>query len=137
MNLILRTALLSLCFIVLTAFSATLCFAQDEDAGAASSSSSSSSASQHETTPFILIILGTRNSGDVDVIRKNVSRLPYVKKFVPLFESQKHIEFLGGLSGSTDTLVADVRSLAADRYEMESRDDKRRGLVITLRKIQQ
>lgn len=88
------------------------------------------------TSPFALIILGTRNSQDVDVIRQNLSHLVFVKMLVPSFQGQKHIEFEGQYAGPKETLIAEVKTLISDRYDMETRDDKSRGVVITLRKIQ-
>jgi hypothetical protein len=89
-----------------------------------------------EETPFTLIILGTRNSDDVTIVKQNFSKLPTVKKFVPSLESQKHIEFVGFFTGSADSLAAEAKGLAGDRFETGSKNDKNRGLVITMRKIQ-
>ncbi len=130
----LRNALLSVLVAALSLACAAAASAQTEDEAAPAAAPSASSY-QSQTTPFTLIILGTRDAGDVQVIRKNLTRLPSVKSLIPSFESQKHIEFFGALAGSAENLEADVRSLAADRYSMEVRDDKRRGLVITLSKL--
>ena len=88
-----------------------------------------------EQYTFRVIILGTRRGSDIEVIRKNVEKLAYVSLFVPSLVSQKHIEFEGMSTGDKETLIADIESLAQDRYEFKSKDDRRRGLVITLRKI--
>lgn len=85
---------------------------------------------------FRIIILGTRSGPDIELIRKNVEKLPYVSLFVPSSVSQRHLEFEGKFTGEEDTLVADVESLSQDRYEVKSKRDSKRGLVITLRKIQ-
>jgi hypothetical protein len=88
-----------------------------------------------EQYTFRVIILGTRRGPDIEVIRKNVEKLAYVSLFVPSLVSQKHIEFEGMSTGDKETLIADIESLSQDRYEVKSKDDRRRGLVITLRKI--
>ncbi len=107
--------------------------AQVEDADAGDTPAASSAA--ESTTPFTIIFLGTRVAGDVDVIRRNVSRLPSVRVLVPLMESQMHVEYFGALAGSEESLIADIQSLAADRFDVESRNTRSQGLVITLKKM--
>jgi hypothetical protein len=84
---------------------------------------------------FRVIILGTRSGPDIELIRKNMDKLKYVTLFVPSSVSQKRIEFEGRSIGDEETLVADIESLSQDRFEVKSKRDRRRGLVITLRKI--
>lgn len=91
--------------------------------------------SAEQTAPFTIIILGTRKASDIEVIRKNIKSLKYVSKFTPSLVSQRHLEFTGLYIGSEETLLADIESLSADRYDVKIKDDRTRGLVITLRKI--
>jgi hypothetical protein len=86
---------------------------------------------------FTVIVLGTRNAQDVDVIERNLRGLAYVRSLTPSAMSQRRVEYSGVCTGPQDTLIADVTSLAADRYELKARTDRQRGLVITLRKIQE
>jgi hypothetical protein len=86
--------------------------------------------------PFRIIILGTRNAGDIELIRKNIGKLAYVNLFVPAVVSQRHLEFEGTYGGEADVLIADVESLAQNRYDMQMKNDAKKGLLITLRKIQ-
>ena len=86
--------------------------------------------------PFTLIIMGTRHYPDVDVMRRNIARISLMQRFVPTVAAQNHLQFAGAFGGAEEALVADIRGLAADRYEVQTRQDKTRGLVITLRKIQ-
>jgi len=95
-------------------------------------------ASSHEEVegyPFSLIIVGTRSASDVDVIKRNLADRLYVKLLVPTVVSQRHLEFAGSHTGDEATLIADVESLASDRYDMVTKHERKRGLVITLRKI--
>ncbi len=91
--------------------------------------------SDEEAAPFTLIILGTRKASDIEIIRKNIKSLKYIRNFIPSQISQKHLEFTGSFMGSEETFLADIESLSAERYEVKSKDDRTRGLVITLRKI--
>ncbi len=111
--------------------------AEARDAPVASSYENQAEAAPEavEQYTFRVIILGTRRGSDIEVIRKNVEKLAYVSLFVPSFVSQRHIEFEGMSTGDKETLIADIESLSQDRYEFKSKDDRRRGLVITLRKI--
>ncbi|MFH1829869.1 MAG: hypothetical protein ABH871_03730 [Pseudomonadota bacterium] len=88
------------------------------------------------SSPFTLIILGTRSASDIELIRKNIKSLAYIKGFSPSQVSQRHLEFTGSFVGSEETFLADIESLSADRFEVNSKDDRERGLVVTLRKIQ-
>lgn len=90
---------------------------------------------QAQSENFTVILLGTRHYSDADIIKKNIQKLPSVKNFQPSISSQKHVEFSGTFSGDKDSFVADIESLAADRFVIQSKNDKNRGLVITLRKI--
>lgn len=92
-------------------------------------------AKNFEITPFTLLIVGTRHYSDVDVIRTNLKKMPSVHEFVEKISSQNHIEFSGTYSGDDNSLIEDIQSLAADRYIVQSKSYKDRGLVITLRKI--
>lgn len=85
--------------------------------------------------PFTLIIVGTRHYSDVDVMRRNVARIPAMQRLVPTVSSQKHLQFAGVFGGSEESLLSDIEGLASDRFEVKTRQDKTRGLVITLRKI--
>ena len=87
-------------------------------------------------TPFTLIIMGTRHYPDVDVMRRNIARMPLMQRFVQTVAAQNHLQFAGAFGGAEAALIADVQGLAADRYEVQTRQDKARGLIITLRKIQ-
>lgn len=84
---------------------------------------------------FSLLIIGTRYFTDVDVITKNLKALATMKHFVPVLSSQRHAKFSGRFLGTEEALLADIRSLAADRFEMETRQDVKEGLIITLRKM--
>lgn len=88
-----------------------------------------------EDTPFTVIITGSRSYSDIDLMKKNIARISSVKKFSQTVASQKHIQFAGLFRGDSDQLVADIEGLAADRFDVQSKKDKLRGLVITLRKI--
>jgi len=92
-------------------------------------------AAKVDAEEFTLVILGTRNASDIKVIQKNLRDRPYVTLFIPTSVSQRHLEFSGRLTGDTATLIADVESLSADRYDVVTKRERRRGLVITLRKI--
>jgi hypothetical protein len=93
-------------------------------------------AAQAGPIPFTLLIMGTRHYSDVDVMRRNIARIAFMQRFVQTVAAQNHLEFAGSFGGAEEALVADVRGLAADRYDVQTRQDKTRGLVITLRKIQ-
>ena len=86
---------------------------------------------------FTVVILGTRNADDVKVIEKNLRKLPQVKLFVPTMVSQQHLEFEGSMTTGDDAMIADVQSLAQDRYDVVAKRESKRGLVITLRKIKE
>jgi hypothetical protein len=86
-------------------------------------------------TSFTLIVLGTRHYSDVNVVISNLKNLPYVDRIVPTLTTQMRQEFEGSFQRKEGDLVADVRSLAADRFDLETRADDPSGLVITLRKI--
>lgn len=90
-----------------------------------------------EAVSFTLIISGTRHYQDIEVIARNISRLPLMQRLAPSVSSQNHVQFMGLFGGQQEALLADLRGLAADRYEVQSRNDDARGLLITLRKIQQ
>lgn len=89
-----------------------------------------------EPISFTLIIVGTKHYQDADIMRRNIARIPLMQRFTPIVSSQNHIQFTGIFGGSREGLLSDIQGLAADRFELQSRDDKIRGLVITLRKIQ-
>lgn len=93
-------------------------------------------ASEIPQTAFTLLIVGTRHYADVEVMRKNVGRIPKMQRLVETVSSQNHLQFSGLYGGEVDSLIADIQGLAADRFDVQARDDKARGLVITLRKIQ-
>ena len=86
-------------------------------------------------TSFTLIVLGTRHHSDVDVIISNLKNLPYVDRIVPSFTSQLRQEFEGSFQHNDGDIIADVSSLAANRFELEDRFDQQSRLIITLRKI--
>lgn len=88
-----------------------------------------------EQYSFHVIILGTRKRSDIELIRTSMDKLKYVTLFVPSLVSQKHIEFAGKSIGDEETLIADIESLSQDRFEVKSKHDRKRGLVITLKKI--
>lgn len=87
-------------------------------------------------TAFTLLIVGTRHYSDITVMEKNIRRIPKMQRLVQTVSNQNHVQFTGTYSGDADSLLADIQGLAADRFEVQSRDDRARGLVITLRKIQ-
>ena len=123
-----RIAAIAFLFILLAPAVTGLCEEGDGDVIA-------SSHEEVEGYPFSLIIVGTRSAADIDIIKRNLADRPYVKLLVPTVVSQRHLEFAGSHTGDEATLIADVESLASDRYDMVTRQDRRRGLVITLRKI--
>ncbi|MFA4972775.1 MAG: hypothetical protein WC683_09190 [bacterium] len=90
-----------------------------------------------DDSKFTVIILGTRSAQDVEVIEKNLRALPYVTLFIPTMVSQMHLEFEGSMAAEDDVMIADVASLAADRYDVVAKRESKRGLVITLRKIKE
>lgn len=92
--------------------------------------------SEISQTAFTLLIVGTRHHADVEVMRNNVGRIPKMQRLVQTVSSQNHLQFSGLYGGAVDALIADIQGLAADRFDVQARDDKARGLVITLRKIQ-
>ena len=87
-------------------------------------------------TAFTVIMLGTRHYADADVMRRNIAKIPSMQRFSQTISSQKHLQFVGLFGGDESSLIADIEGLAADRFEIQTRQDKSRGLVITLRKIQ-
>ncbi|HPQ80630.1 MAG TPA: hypothetical protein PLZ86_02785 [bacterium] len=95
-----------------------------------------SSSSYAEYSPFTLIIMGTRHYSDVDVMRRNVAKIPSVRKLVQTVSSQQHVQFAGEFSGEEDPVISDIKGLAADRFDVRTRHDKKLGFVITLRKIE-
>lgn len=99
-------------------------------------SSYDTGAEQTAQQPFRLIILGTRKAADIELIRKNIQKLAYVKLFIPTTVSQRHLEFEGKYLGDAVTLIADVESLALNRYDVTTKEKTKHGLRITLRKIQ-
>jgi hypothetical protein len=120
---------------VMILFAALPSFAEESEAPVASSYQSAQEQIPQEQ-PFKVIVLGTRSGSDIELIRTNVEKLSYVSIFVPAVVSQRHIEFEGRFAGEDEALIADIESLAQDRYEVKSRKDRNSGLVITLRKIQ-
>lgn len=90
----------------------------------------------NEPLPFTLLIVGTRHYSDVDVIKSNLQKMPSVRNFTQKIASQNHMEFGGIYSGDALTLIQDIEGLAADRFEVKTKNYKDRGLVITLRKTQ-
>lgn len=84
--------------------------------------------------PFTIIISGTRSYSDIDSVRKSIQKIPSMQKFVETVSSQNHVQFVGLFTGDPNSLVASIEGVAADRFEIQSKDDKTRGLVITLRK---
>ena len=89
-----------------------------------------------EATPFTLIIVGTRHYSDVDVMRRNIARIPLMRRFVQAVSSQKHIQFLGLFGGTEEGLLEDIRGLASDRFDVGIRKDRTLGLVVTLKKME-
>lgn len=83
--------------------------------------------------PFRLVVLGTRYYADVDVLLRNLRELPPVEQLVPRLESQNRLEFDGRFRGPPPSLVADVRSLAANRFEVAQAQEGKL-LLLTLRK---
>ncbi len=104
--------------------------------GEVKASSYGTAADEPEVEAFRIIILGTRSGPDIEIIRKNMEKLAYVSVFVPSSVSQRRIEFEGRFTGPDDVLIADIESLSQDRYEVKTRRDDKRGLVITLKKIE-
>lgn len=97
---------------------------------------SSAAAPESASIPFSLLIVGTRHYADADVMSKNIRRIQKVQRLVQTVSSQNHVQFAGVYGGAPESLLADIQGLAQDRFEVQSRDDQARGLVITLRKIQ-
>lgn len=88
-----------------------------------------------ESVSFTLLIVGTRHFSDIEVIKTNLQKMPAVHGFAQKISSQNHIEFSGTYSADRDSLIEDIQSLAADRYVVQTKYYKDRGLMITLRKI--
>ena len=127
-------------YVLATTFALSLLMAAPqisaEDATQPKASSYETPEVKADPEPFRIIILGTRKASDIELIRKNVEKLPYVSLFVPSSVSQRHLEFKGKYAADQETLIADIESLSQDRYEVKSKNDRRKGLVITVRKIQ-
>jgi len=87
------------------------------------------------SSPLTVILLGTRYPQDVDIIRQHLLEHPSVLRFVPSAASQGRLEFSGAFTGDADALLAEIRGLAVDRYELTATNDAARGLVLTLRKM--
>jgi len=124
-------------FLVCLAIASFVLMARDVH-GAPKASSYDQPEQGHEAVEqytFHVILLGTRSRSDIELIRNNMDRLKYVTLFVPSLVSQNHIEFEGKSTGDEATLMADIESLSQDRFEVKSKHDRKRGLVITLRKI--
>ena len=103
---------------------------------AAEETQAASAAPAASGTAFTLVMLGTRHYADADVLRRNIAKIPSMQRFTQTVSSQKHLQFIGLFSGDEASLIADIEGLAADRFEVQKRQDKAQGLVITLRKIQ-
>lgn len=101
-----------------------------------SSSAGAQASAPPQPLKFKLIILGTRYFSDVDVIKKGLSRSPYATRIVPSEISQRHIEYEGTLAGPAESFVADITGLSQNRFNVESRYDQDKMLIVTLRKIQ-
>lgn len=84
--------------------------------------------------PFTIIISGTRSYADIDSVRKGVQKIPTIQRFVETVSSQNHMQFTGVFTGDASALIASIEGAASDRFDVQSKDDKTRGLVITLRK---
>ncbi len=85
--------------------------------------------------PFTLVLLGTRHYTDIDALTGSLKQLKPMRQFIPLRESQNQIVYSGRFAGTTDALMADITSLAANRFDLQTRTDRRDGFIITLRKI--
>lgn len=99
--------------------------------GAVSSSTAETSAG---VVPFTIIISGTRSYADIDSVRKSMQKISTIQKFVETVSSQNHVQFTGVFTGDPNTLITNIENAVADRFDVQSKDDKTRGLVITLRR---
>lgn len=82
-----------------------------------------------------ILILGTRHYSDFESIKNSLQKSKYIRGLSEAVASQNHIELNGTFSGDAETLFADVKSLAADRFDVQKKSEKGAGVVITLKKI--
>ena len=82
-----------------------------------------------------ILIVGTKHFSDVNIIHKNIKKNNSIQNLLQTVSSQNHIALTGTFSGSADSVIADIEGLAQDRYEVQKKNDKNQGLIITLRKI--
>ncbi len=106
-------------FFIIAALFCTSAFAQD----------------QTQTLQIKITLLGTSHREDVQIMTSNLSKLAGMINFAPTVIAKKHFEFAGTYSGDPSDLIADVKSLASDRFSVDS---KKKGdtLTMTLRKIE-
>lgn len=92
---------------------------------------------QQDSTTFKvkITILGTLFKKDVDVISKNLEKMPQMSGFAPSVISQNHVEFTGTYTGDTAGLVSDIESLASNRFTVKAKNQKG-TLDVTMRKIE-
>lgn len=85
--------------------------------------------------PFTVIFLGSKSYSDTDIIVKNIRQIAGVRNFSTSVSSQNHTEYIGLYNGDPKKLVDDISGLSIDRFDVQSRNDRNLGTVITLRKI--
>ena len=88
-----------------------------------------------ETLQVKITLLGTSHREDVQIMTSNLSKVAGMQNFAPTVIAKKHFEFAGTYNGNPQDLIADVKSLASDRFSVNSKN--RSGtLTMTLRKIE-
>lgn len=87
-------------------------------------------------TPFKMTILGTRYRTDVEAVISSLTKSRATRNLVPSGISQNHLEYSGIYMGSADSLLADLKGLSENRYNLESQISNDGTIAITLRKIQ-
>ncbi len=87
-----------------------------------------------ESIPFEITIIGTRYHTDVSPIIKGLRRSPSAKNLVPHSETQNNVVYTGSYLGTPEALASDIGGLAADRFGLESRQEKDGRWIFTLKK---
>jgi hypothetical protein len=87
--------------------------------------------------PIRLIVVGTQYRADIDVVMGNLAKSPQIRDLTPTIISKMHQEYSGVYTGNPEFLLSDIKSLAQDRFSVESSTAKDGSILITLKKAAQ
>ncbi len=87
-----------------------------------------------ESILFEITIIGTRYHADVSPIINGLKRSPSAKDLTANSETQNNLVYTGSYMGTSEALTSDIRGLAADRFGLESRQEKDGRWIFTLKK---